>query len=96
MHYLKVKWIHKNNSEPVLLISELDDRRFEIRKIEIFSDESYGLASNSLEFGGTVLSPLPIPSDRDISSNPEFIIQHIDGKEFEELWAKLNNFLRHE
>src|SRR6185295_1628385 len=38
MDYVKVWWKHDNPSMPTLLYSELDERRWETRKIEIFGD----------------------------------------------------------
>lgn len=38
MQYIKVKWVHPPNEYPVMLYSELDDRRYEIRKVEVFAD----------------------------------------------------------
>ena len=36
MIYLKVKWNHSFSDEPVLLYSELDRERWEVRKVEVF------------------------------------------------------------
>jgi len=38
MQYLKVRWIHPSQEDPVVLLSELDSDRYEVRKIEIFAD----------------------------------------------------------
>jgi len=43
MTYLKVKWIHSHPDAPVLLYSELDRERWEVRKVEVFRDGSLGL-----------------------------------------------------
>jgi hypothetical protein len=44
MKYLKVKWIHPFPSEPIVLMSELDDERYEIRKVEF--EEYWQLATH--------------------------------------------------
>jgi uncharacterized protein DUF6881 len=36
MKYVRVGWKHQHPAEPVALYSELDDNRFEVRKIEVF------------------------------------------------------------
>jgi hypothetical protein len=37
MKYIRVKWIHSLPNEPITLFSELDDDRYEVRKLEIFA-----------------------------------------------------------
>lgn len=49
MQYVRVRWIHSLPGEPVTLLSELDDDRFEVRKLEIFHDGSTGRASGRQE-----------------------------------------------
>jgi hypothetical protein len=39
MTYIKVLWIHKNKDEPIELYSELDEDRYETKKVEIFIDD---------------------------------------------------------
>jgi hypothetical protein len=36
MNYVRVEWKHPHQDEPILLYSELDEERFEVRKIEVF------------------------------------------------------------
>jgi len=36
MEYLKVHWKHDYPNEPVLLYSERDDERREVRKVDVF------------------------------------------------------------
>jgi len=69
MMYIKVKWIHALSDEPVLLYSELDGERWEVRKIEIFADERMGYASLSVSVGGTRLGKAPLPSLEQARSN---------------------------
>jgi hypothetical protein len=38
MHYIKVFWKHQHRDEPVELYSELDDGRWEVRKVEVSRD----------------------------------------------------------
>lgn len=44
VEYLKVRWFHENSDEPVVLMSELDASRYEVRKVEIFADGRIGYA----------------------------------------------------
>jgi len=86
MQYIRVKWIHSYPDHPVWLISELDDRRWEIRKVEIFQDGSKGYATGAIEYGGTGLGLLPVPSIAEIAESPEFIPEEITQDEFEKIW----------
>jgi hypothetical protein len=44
MIYIKVKWSHSFPDEPILLYSELDRERCEIRKVEAFPGGRMGYA----------------------------------------------------
>lgn len=48
MEYIKVRWIHDHEDEPILLYSELDHDRFELRKVEVYEDGSAGWASSEV------------------------------------------------
>lgn len=93
MKYLKVAWIHDFDDEPSIIYSEIDDSRFEKRKIEIYKDDSFGLADQNLEFGGTRLGLEPIPEIKEIKIDTQFIPQYISKDEFEETWLEYLNFL---
>jgi hypothetical protein len=85
--YIRVKWIHSLPNEPISLLSELDDDRYEVRKLEIFRDGSAGRASMDACVGQTVLGELPIPSLDEINSDPQFQAEEITQSEFEEAWC---------
>ena len=87
MEYIRVRWLHSFPNEPVLLISELDEARWETRKIEIFPDGSIGYADSRVEHGGTRLGLVPVPSIADIAADPEFIPEEISHEEFEDAWS---------
>jgi hypothetical protein len=88
MEYIKIYWIHDNENEPVILYSELDNERFEVRKVEIYKDGSMGWASSQAEFGGTALSPEPILDNIEIARDPYFLLSLVDRQEFEEVWEE--------
>lgn len=89
MKYLRVHWIHSCPSEPVLLLSELDDQRYEVRKIEVFADGRMGYAFGDHACGGTLLGELPIPSASEIARDPQFVVEEIDKNVFEESWLQI-------
>ncbi|WP_421996326.1 DUF6881 domain-containing protein [Reyranella sp.] len=42
MKYIKVRWRHCLPNEPVTLYSEIDEDRWERRKVYVFADGSFG------------------------------------------------------
>lgn len=88
MTYIKVEWIHSHADEPTLLYSELDQGRWEKRKVEVFADGRCGYASSTESAGSTRLGEEPIPQLAEISSDPQFKPVEITKQEFEEVWAK--------
>jgi hypothetical protein len=86
--YLKVKWKHSFTGELVLLYSELDGERWELRKVEIFPDGLMGYAGPGVAVGGTKLSKEPLPPLEQIAADPQFEPVVVAGPEFEAVWAK--------
>lgn len=86
MQYFKCKWIHNFPDEPVWLYSEIDDERWEIRKVYFFRDGSKGFAAASESYGDCFLSEVPIPELAEIASEPEFEPIEISCEEFEDIW----------
>ncbi len=87
IEYFKASWIHDLEDQPILFYSELDNDRYEIRKVEIYKDNNFGLADTSFEFGGAALGTMSVPSIEEINSQPEFLAQVISKGEFEEIWT---------
>ena len=75
---------------PILLYSELDDERWEVRKVEVFSDGSFGYANRATSRGTTFLGLEPIPTLSEIAANPEFEPVAITKDEFEAIWLRAN------
>jgi hypothetical protein len=85
--YICVQWLHSCPNDPLWLISELDEDRWEVRKVEIFPDGSKGYASRDDEVGNTFLGLAPVPPLEEIAADPEFIPSEITRAEFETIWA---------
>jgi hypothetical protein len=88
MIYIKVRWKHDGPNDPILLYSEMDDERWEVRKVEVFSNGSFGYADRATSRGTTFLSPEPISTLSQIAANPEFEPAAIAKDEFEAVWLK--------
>ncbi len=86
MIYLKVEWLHHNQAYPVLLYSELDEQRWEIRKAEAFPDGTWSYADRQDNVGDSHLGECPLPSIEEIGSSPEFRPHLISKEEFESAW----------
>ena len=95
MNYLKVKSDNSSDSlypgspeRPVLTYSELDDERYELRRVEIFLDGRMRCAGPEAEVGPDGLSETPFPSFEKIAANPVFEPEVISKAEFEKIWAR--------
>ena len=86
MQYIDVAWMHEDGEEPVRLVSELNDQRMEVRKLEFFRDGSVGFADACRTSGGTRLGDKCVPSLEKINEEVEFNGKTIDSVEFETLW----------
>ncbi|MEM1166282.1 MAG: hypothetical protein AAGI30_08330 [Planctomycetota bacterium] len=49
MKYIKVVWKHECPDDPIWLYSEIDDKLWEVRKVEKFGDGRCGYASKQVD-----------------------------------------------
>ena len=85
---IKVSWKQDDPHTPILVYSELDDERWEVRKVELFTDGSFGYADRATSRRTTFLGLEPIPTLSDIAAIPEFEPAEITKDEFEAMWLK--------
>lgn len=99
MEYLKVRWEHNFDSDPIDLFSELDEERMETRKIEVFRNGTIGMASEDFETGDTRLGEVPVPAIDKIANDPQFFPTIIKKIDFENVWReglqKLKDQVKH-
>jgi hypothetical protein len=88
MEYLKVEWRHDHRDDPVLLYSELDAERWEVRKVEIFRNGQAGWASRQRSREPTALSVEPIPPLSKIAEDAQFAPTTISKEEFKKVWLE--------
>jgi hypothetical protein len=88
MEYIKVRWIHFFTDAPILLYSELDKQRWELRKVEIFGDGHMGYSDGKDDSTTTGLGEEPIPNLTDITADPQFQAEVISKAEFDAIWEK--------
>jgi hypothetical protein len=82
--YLLVNWKHSFVDEPELLYNELDEQRWELRKVEVFSDGHRDCTDADKSTGSTRL--VPIPELSEIAADKQFEPIEITRYEFEEVW----------
>ncbi len=87
MKHFKVIWKHSFPDEPVVIFCEIDDSRYEVRKIEIYANGTKGFALGEFSVNGTELGLFPTPELSEIAQNPEFEPSEISAEAFEREWA---------
>jgi hypothetical protein len=87
--YLYAKWKSAPAGSPVEFYSELDENRWETRKVEVFPDGWMGFAS-ALETSNhlTRLASIALPSPQEINRQVEFEARVISADEFEAVWQR--------
>lgn len=88
MEFIDVTWRHNFDNEPVRLVSELDEQRYETRKLEFFLSGKVGFASSATTSEKTMLGVEPVPPISEINSNPRFSASSISAASFEALWIQ--------
>lgn len=91
MIYLKIRWVHDNSKEPSEILVELDEDRYELRKIEKFKGGAIGFTSEGVNVNCAQLSDLPVPSLEDINGDTQFKAEHISAGEFEVEWIRASS-----
>ncbi|MEO8549581.1 MAG: hypothetical protein ABI678_06395 [Kofleriaceae bacterium] len=86
--YLRVEWKHTHADDPVVLYVELDEDRWEVRKVEVFADGRTTYADGRGSSGDTRLGEFQTPPVDEIAKDPEFTPVAISSEEFETLWEK--------
>lgn len=84
--YIEGIWHHDYSDEPVLLFSELDESRYEIRKVHVFRDGRVVWASE--QHDPDFLSELPVPSVDEINTDPhsDSTVREVPSYVFESIW----------
>ena len=88
MECIDVQWHHANMGTSYRLVSELDDERFEVRKMEFFSDGKVGFAFAAGSLHGTQLGSIPVPSVDEINAAAEFTAKSLAISQFNLLWQR--------
>lgn len=84
--YLRVRWLHTHAEDPTLLYSELDEARWEVRKVEIYADGRVTYATGNGRSGTTRLGDAAVPPLAELAAMPEFEPVEITRAEFDAVW----------
>jgi hypothetical protein len=88
MEFIDVAWRHDTEPEPIRLVSELDEQRYEMRKLEFFADGRVGFASPASSSEGTMLGAEPVPPLSELNSDVQFSGSNISSADFEIMWGR--------
>ena len=82
--YLATEWIHEFEDQPRFMYFELDEERYDVRRVEVFRDGRVVRIGDEIE-----LADQPVPSMEEINATPggEFRAWDNVRAEFEELWS---------
>ena len=86
--FIKALWHHDSLEYPIELYSEIGEDGFEIRKVEVYANGTYGFANSQSHSSTTQLGEKPIPSVAEINKDSQFHATEIAQSEFEVIWAK--------
>jgi hypothetical protein len=86
--FIDVAWRHDFEGEPIRLVSQLDNERYEVRKLEFFRDGRVGYADDHKSAMGTQLGKLPVPPLAEINSDNQFDARVIESTLFNRLWSQ--------
>ena len=87
-HYILVEWLHTMPSEPIRLYYELDQERYERRKVEEYRDGTLHSADASHGQGSTFLAWEPRPPVAEFEQDPQFRVLEVTAQEFERIWQQ--------
>ena len=80
--------MHRDPKYPVELWSEIDDGRWEIRKIDVFLDGTMQIASQESENKDARIGLIPTPELDKLNADGEFEAIYVGRDDFNALWHK--------
>jgi len=86
MKYLHVKWRHDLPHQPTDIYTELDDDRWETRKVEVFADGRIQYADGVDSTGRTDLSEVQARTPQEAPHTEVLTTTEIDEATFEHMW----------
>ncbi|MGC7097261.1 DUF6881 domain-containing protein [Amycolatopsis lurida] len=84
--YVRVKWKHDSDDDPVWYLSELDEDGYETRKIQIYRDGRSEWADGNHETDSVGLAEIAFPGVDVVNAMPDFDAEEITAAEFGLAW----------
>jgi hypothetical protein len=88
MLHICVRWLQDGGSEPVWLLSELDDGGRETRKVSIWGSGSHTRSLGGVELRDRTVAREPFPGFAALAMSPHFHVQEITPAAFELVWNR--------
>lgn len=88
MEYQHTAWKHHRSDTPVEIYSELDEERWETRKVEVFADGGLRYSDGVDSTGTCDLSDQPLPPIDPNFENRTLVATAIDESAFERMWDR--------
>jgi hypothetical protein len=85
--YFACRWLHDFADEPVLLFEELDEQRYETRKVHQYADGRL-VRTDRVSDLSTSLAWVPVLPEDEIASQREFEVLALSAEQFEEVWRQ--------
>jgi len=88
--YIRCRWKHDFQAEPIDIWSEITNEGYEERKLEYFRDGTIGYASSektTKATTGTILADQKLPSIDESANDPEFELEQVTKADFEARWT---------
>lgn len=89
MKYVKVRWNHDFDDDPVVYLSELDEDECETRKVQFYRDGSGEWSDGFRETPTVGLAEIPFPPLKEIDDQDDFSAELISAEEFEDAWIRV-------
>src|SRR2546429_8879452 len=86
--YQRTEWRHENPNNPVDIYSELDEDRWEVRKVEVFADGRMWYSDGVDTVGRTGLSEVQLPPVGSEPPGSPLTTSVLDRDTFEEMWER--------
>lgn len=84
-----LKWFHDFVNEPCIIYSEIDTQRYEVRKVEVYKNETVCKYGENISDSQMELGDAAFPQNLDeINRDRQFYAKYITKEEFESIWNK--------
>ena len=95
MRYLFLHWMNQSPGEPDRFCHEIDDRGYEVRRVEVFPGGGFRCVDATSHHKDTSLFTGPFPSLEELVSDPDLKVLEFDCEQFDAIWNRALELTRH-